>query len=104
MPNGQPRPATALLRTAIEERPDHVDAHYNFGIALTQMGDMQSPAEQFQEVLKLRPNDPNAEANLGAALAELGKYSEAESHFERALQIDPNQPDEKDNLEACGRP
>jgi Flp pilus assembly protein TadD len=77
-----------------------VEAHYNLGIALGQMGDVERAAEQFRTVLRLHPDDASAEANLGAALAQMQRYPEAKQHLERALELDPHQADAKDNLEA----
>ncbi|MCK4751905.1 MAG: fused MFS/spermidine synthase [Planctomycetes bacterium] len=71
--------------------------HYNLGVALSKLGELEGAAEQFnkaiadfKEELMYNPSKP-AELHLkiGKSFASMGHIKEAEEYFSRALKLDP---------------
>ena len=56
----------------IAAKPDHAEAHYQFGMALVNEGNLKGAAAEFDTYLKLAPNGPNA-ATATALRAQLPK-------------------------------
>jgi protein O-mannosyl-transferase len=81
--------AIAQYQTALQIRPDYVEAHYNLGTALYDKGSVDEAIAQFQQALQFRPRSEEAHNNLGIALLQKGSLDEAITHFQAALQIKP---------------
>ena len=59
--------AVGAFERALTMRPQSAEVHYNFGIALWQMGDPGRAVEQFRRTLELDSNHQLARCALGKA-------------------------------------
>jgi tetratricopeptide (TPR) repeat protein len=84
--------AQAAYERVLELRPNHVEAHYNLGLALQMQGKFEQAAACYRRALVFRPGHFDALANLGVALKDLGRLDEAETACRRAVAIDPASP------------
>ncbi len=73
--------AEAVLRAALEARPDHAPAKLQLCAALAARHAFAECLALADEVLAEHPGDPAARAARGDALLELGRYDEAEAEF-----------------------
>jgi len=82
-------PAIALLREALQIKPDFAEAHNNLGYALVRVMRRENRKEaiqHFEQVLSLKPDYPEAHNNLGLALiAECMMQSQSGERSHRAL-------------------
>jgi tetratricopeptide (TPR) repeat protein len=98
MRDGSLAEAVEHLQTALNIKPDFVDAHYNLGYALSRQGNLKAGIYQFGETLRLDPDNLKALNNMGVALALQGRYGEAANYFEAALKQNPRDADLHNNL------
>ena len=98
MRDGSLAEAVEQLKTALNIKPDFVDAHYNLGYALSRQGNLKAGIYQFGETLRLDPDNLKALNNMGVALAIQGRYGEAANYFEAALKQNPRDADVHNNL------
>ena len=89
--------------------PNHVNASYNKGIALRELGLYNESIVFIDKVLAINPNNVGALSLKGLALYNLGQYQEAIGYFDKVLAIEPNndlaltnKQKASDNLEADG--
>ncbi len=80
--------AVAMLRQALDQAPDMVDARYNLAVLLQDARDPEAIA-CFEGVLAYVPDHLQALLGLGNAQADAGRDAEAMASFRRALRIDP---------------
>jgi tetratricopeptide (TPR) repeat protein len=64
-------------------------AHYNYGNALLQNGDVNDALVQYQDALNIDPHNAVARNNLGTALLKKGDADEAINQYRQAIQDDP---------------
>lgn len=55
-----PDEAVSYFAKAIEQKPDYYEAHYNLGLCLEEMGDLQNARESYKNALKYYNNYPKA--------------------------------------------
>jgi len=55
-----PDEAVKYFAKAIEQKPDYYEAHYNLGLCLEEMGDIQNARESYKNALKYHNNYPKA--------------------------------------------
>jgi Tfp pilus assembly protein PilF len=67
-------------------------ARYNFGTALSSMGQMTRAMEQYRQALRFRPEYAPAHNNLGHGLLAMAKPDEAAHHFREAVRLDRPMP------------
>jgi protein O-GlcNAc transferase len=77
------------LRSALDARPELVEARIVLAHVLHARGDAAAAAAAFEGALETRPADFGAWFGLGQALRSLGRLDEAQAALERALTIDP---------------
>jgi tetratricopeptide (TPR) repeat protein len=82
--------AAALYRTALQCKPDYVEAHSNLGNAWRQLGRVPEAIEECQAALRLNPDYAKAHDNLANALLDEGRIPEAIAHYETALRLAPD--------------
>ena len=82
--------AVTEFQQALKANPESLDAHINYGGALTQTGDLRGAAAQFQDAIRIDPNSINAHYNLAVLLANENKYEEAITHLQAVLAINQN--------------
>lgn len=84
------RPAAQTLEKLVAARPDHIDAHYNLGLAWMNLGEAEKAVEQFRLVADNGRASPDVYTNLGAALYELERYVEAIEAYRKAVELKPD--------------
>lgn len=70
--------------------PDDFEAHYNLGLILQALGQLDEAAASYRRALQLNPDYAQGYNNLGVTLQELGKFEEAEASYRRAVLIKPD--------------
>ena len=83
----------ALLATDINSR-----AHYNLGIALTDMGKLNEAVYHLESAIKLEPEYAGPYGYMGLALAREGKTDEAIVYYREALRIKQDDETTHNNL------
>jgi tetratricopeptide (TPR) repeat protein len=68
---------------------DNLIAHYNFGNALLQKGDVNGAIIEYREALKVDSHNAVARNNLGTALLQKREADEAMHQYRQAIQDDP---------------
>jgi len=81
--------AERYSRLAVDQCPDYVDAHYNLGQALRQLGHWGAAGTELQAALDLRQDDPDILFSLGSLQEVSGDYSAAIASFAAAQQARP---------------
>lgn len=79
---GEPRSALERFRSAIDEDPEHAQAHYGRALALRRLGDLEAAEAAAGAALEVRPGYLAAHALLGVIRRERGD----EEGAERALE------------------
>lgn len=84
--------------TALEFKPDHVNAYYNLGQALATQGKDVEAADAYAAVLRLNPRDDKACLNLGNLMLAHQAFGEAVSLYRQAIAITPTNVKAQRNL------
>jgi protein O-mannosyl-transferase len=87
---GRSKEAVAHLRSALELKPDHVDAWANLGLALSRLGDLEGSVRAFEKTLKLRPDQSEIHYAYGLVLFQNGRLQEAKEHFHQCITLTPH--------------
>ena len=74
--------AITSYKTALQLKPDYLDAHNNLGLALQEHGDLDSAIASFKIALQLKPNHPEANWNLSLAMLLNGDYKNGWERYE----------------------
>ena len=82
--------AVDIYTKAIELKPNCLEAWYNRGIALVELGRYQDAIDSLKHTLQLNPDYYEAWYNRGVALSNLNCYQEAIDSYNRALEIKPD--------------
>ena len=90
--------AIKWIETALQEKPDDPQAHYNLGIALKDVGRLDDAAIHFQQCVDLDSNNVEAFNALGNILRIQDQHDRAVTCFERALAIQPTHADSRRNF------
>ena len=88
----------AFSRQWLRTDPQSVNAHYNLGYGLAQLGRHQEAVQAYERALEIEPDYGYAHNNLGNALTRVGKREEAIGHFRKALELDPSYAQAHHNL------
>ena len=94
----QGRDARSAFQKATELLPGDAQAHYNLGIALQDLGQLDEAVASYRRALKISPEYAEAHGNLGTTLKDLGQLDEAVASYRRALKINPYLADGHTNL------
>lgn len=86
---GEEAQARVAFERALERAPFFVDARYNLGLALIQLGEPDEARDHLQRVVRERPADKDARYGLAAAYFHAGDYPRAIPELEAALALDP---------------
>jgi tetratricopeptide (TPR) repeat protein len=81
--------AESLLRTVLEEHPQHVGAVVGLGHVLRRRGDRTGSLAQFRAAGAANPNDVEVQTEIATDLRELGHFDDAEVVLRAALQSQP---------------
>jgi tetratricopeptide (TPR) repeat protein len=81
----------ALLRKAVQLRPDSADAHIRLGETLSDLGQIDESIAQMHVGLRLSPDSPEAHSSLARNYwMGKGDIERAIMHFQRALALNPD--------------
>jgi tetratricopeptide (TPR) repeat protein len=95
---GNMNDAIAHFQTALQIKPDYVEAHNNLGGVLLKKGRVDEAIAQYQTALQIKPDNAETYYNLGNALRRKGKVDEAIAQYQMALQIKPDYAEAHINL------
>jgi tetratricopeptide (TPR) repeat protein len=82
--------AVPVLRALIAVEPNNADAHYNLGMALSDLGQLDSAQLHLLKVLHVDPDNVNALVALGVALYRARDLSGARRRLDQAVARDPS--------------
>jgi len=64
---------------------DNWMAHYNYGHAMKEAGNLEQAVIHYKKALALKPGRPEIHNNLGTALGRMGRLEQAIYHFKQAI-------------------
>jgi protein O-mannosyl-transferase len=85
-------------RTAINFKPDYVEAYYNLGNAFVRKGDVEAAIYNYRNAIKINPDFFKAYYNIARILSNQGKIDEAIYNYQKALSINSEIPQVLYNL------
>ena len=85
----------AMIRTAVEARPNDAYIIDSLGWAYYRLGRFPDAVEQLELAVNEKPSDPTINDHLGDAYWQVGRRREAQFQWNRALASDPK-PEEAD--------
>jgi len=95
---GQPKKAIKYYLTAIQLKPDYVDALVNVGNNYYNLGNMDKAIYYFEKAVEYNPGFIKALNNLGVILSDRGEFDRAKEYYEKVLQLKPNDAEVVNNL------
>jgi tetratricopeptide (TPR) repeat protein len=78
------------FREATELNPKFVDAYYNLGELMEQMGKRDEAIAAWQKAVEVTPGYAKAQYKLGDAYYEMGRIREALAHWRKGLSLEAN--------------
>ncbi len=94
----QGKNALSSLQKAATLLPEDAEAHYNLGVTLKNLGQLDDAVASYRRTLVIKPDSAEAHSNLGVALQELGRLEDAAASYRLALEIKPDFADAHYNL------
>lgn len=93
--------AVTHYQKAFQIRPFYrLDAYYQLGLALMEIGRDQEAIDQFTRLLMVAPQHFEAHVNLGVLLARQGRAEESLVHYIAAVRLRPESPEALNNVGA----
>lgn len=78
---------------ALSIKPTHVDARFNFALALQKAGFARDAANELEKLLAEHPDETRAHLTLANLFAQqLGQPVKAREHYKRLLDLEPRHP------------
>jgi len=96
--NGNLDEAIKHYRTALNFKPDYLEAYYNLGNALARKGDAKAAIYNYRKTLQLNANFFKSYYNIAKILYGEGKIGEAIQNYQKALTINNKTPQTLFNL------
>jgi len=93
-----PETAVEHYQAATERQPGFVEAHYNLGRALQQLGMLEEAVSAYRRAVALKRDLAPAHHNLGNVLMALERHEEAAAAYERTLELEPGAMETQRNL------
>jgi tetratricopeptide (TPR) repeat protein len=90
--------AISHYQSALQIKPDYVEARGNLGLALFKEGKTDEAITQFQIALQLHPGYADALFNLGNVFLQKKRLDEAITYYKNGLQTQPDNADAHGNL------
>ncbi|MGH9395554.1 MAG: tetratricopeptide repeat protein [Terriglobia bacterium] len=90
--------AAQAYEQAVTLDPANAQWHYNYSLALSDLGDHAGEERELQKAVDLNSNLPTAHDDLGLCYLNDHKLSEAEKEFKAALEINPQFSEAQNNL------
>jgi tetratricopeptide (TPR) repeat protein len=91
--------AEALLKKAVEKRPDSAHIIDSYGWALYKLQRYDEALTLIERALALLPSDPTINDHYGDILWQLGRRTEAQYQWKRALVFEPKEQSEVKAIE-----
>jgi len=85
--------AIVSFDTILEFEPDNVDALFNKGRALDQIGNNDEGMWYMKKALEVEPDNVDVLTYLSDELAKSGRLEEAKIHYEKILEVEPDNVD-----------
>lgn len=85
---GDLRSAILPLRALVSVEPNNTNAHYNLGMALSDLGEFDTAQLHLLKVIRHEPENINALVALGVALYRAGNVTATRRRLEQALGLD----------------
>ncbi len=86
----EPQEAVRILKQALAENRDSVEAWHLLANAYTVLADWPRAMDSFRHALRLRPDSAEVYNNMGFAYTRMGDTSQAIAAFEAALEHQPD--------------
>ena len=80
-----------VTKKTIQLEPNHPEAHYNFGIALQELGEDLQAITYYEKAVKIKPDYADAYNNLGNCYKDFGDFQKAINCYEQAIKSQPKQ-------------
>ncbi len=77
---------------AIELDEDFVEARWNLGCVLAELGERELAVAAFEGALAFHADYPDAHYHLARTLDELGRHEQADTHWRTFLELAPDSP------------
>ncbi|MBT4890430.1 MAG: tetratricopeptide repeat protein, partial [Rhodospirillales bacterium] len=90
--------AEICYRQIIEIDPNSVDAHFNLGRVLDELGRHEDAVSSYRDALRFNPDHAESYNNLGLTLWKLGKADEIIECYCKAIDINPEYTEAYINL------
>jgi tetratricopeptide (TPR) repeat protein len=87
---GWTQDAIQAFPQVIRIAPENADAHYNLGVAYTEMGRLPNGIKAYQQAVRLKPDFDQVHYNLGVVYAKLTLWQHARAAFKQAIRITPD--------------
>ena len=85
--------ATDKYRNAVQYKPDHASAWYNWGTVLFAfLGKYEEATGKYREAVRYKPDHARAWYNWGMTLRMLGRHQEANQKIMKAEKLGLNLP------------
>ncbi len=95
---GDPSRALRAYQQAIALDPGNPAAHFNAGIALSELRRPVDAMQSYRQAISLAPQYPEFHYNLANTLVAAGQPDEAIQHYEEAVRLDPTSASAHYNL------
>jgi predicted O-linked N-acetylglucosamine transferase (SPINDLY family) len=95
---GNPGAALSPMQKAAVLSPADVEAHYNLGVTLQELGRLAEAEASYRHALQIDPDYADAHSNLGVTQQGLGKLPDAEASYRRAILLRPDYVSAHSNL------
>ncbi|MFI4979306.1 MAG: tetratricopeptide repeat protein, partial [Nevskiales bacterium] len=86
----QGKPALPAWQKATALLPDDAIAHYNLGVILQDLGQLDGAAASYRRTVEINADFADAYCNLGNVLKGLGRLDDAVASYRRAVEINPD--------------
>jgi hypothetical protein len=87
---GEPRPAMAAYREALDHGAPAAPIHLQLGVLHAGLSEHEHAIGHLEKALELAPDDADALCMFGTVMNDLRRYEEAVALFERALALRPD--------------
>lgn len=84
----EPQAAADLYRDVLSVQPNHAGAHYGLGIAMADLGSLDTAQKEWEESSRLAPANPSSAFALARLHASKKNFDAALSQYEAALNAD----------------
>ncbi|MCZ6669875.1 MAG: tetratricopeptide repeat protein [Acidobacteria bacterium] len=90
--------AAGILGNLVADHPDLMNARFNLGIALNELGKTEEALEEFRKLEKAGQSEPELFNQMGKVLKETGRPDDAAEYFRKSLEIRADQPEIRELL------